>query len=112
MSAPDQTPRLVLSVEAAAELLSVSRTRIFALIKTGEMQSVRIGRLRRIPAAALAEYVRALARSQTQHLMPRKKRADGTRAPNGASSIYFGNYEQCWVGRVTVGVRDNGKPDR
>jgi excisionase family DNA binding protein len=66
MSAPDQTPRLVLSVEAAAELLSVSRTRIFALIKTGEMQSVRIGRLRRIPAAALAEYVRALARSQTR----------------------------------------------
>jgi integrase len=44
--------------------------------------------------------------------MPRKQRSEGTRAPNGASSIYFGEYEQCWVGRVTVGVRDDGRPDR
>jgi hypothetical protein len=44
--------------------------------------------------------------------MPRKRRPAGSRAPNGASSIYFGKYEQCWVGRFTVGVRDNGKPDR
>ena len=42
--------------------------------------------------------------------MPRKRK-QGTRAPNGASSIYQGN-DGKWHGRVTVGVLDNGKPDR
>ena len=40
--------------------------------------------------------------------MADKKR---TRQPNGASSIYFGK-DGKWHGRVTVGVRDDGKPDR
>ncbi|UUV34287.1 site-specific integrase [Amycolatopsis roodepoortensis] len=43
--------------------------------------------------------------------MPRKKRLEGTRAPNGASSIYLGK-DGKWHGRVTMGVLDNGKPDR
>jgi len=34
-----------------------------------------------------------------------------TRRPNGASSIYLGK-DGKWHGRVTVGVRDDGKPDR
>ncbi|MFF3564029.1 tyrosine-type recombinase/integrase [Streptomyces sp. NPDC002574] len=34
-----------------------------------------------------------------------------TRQPNGASSIYLGKDDK-WHGRVTVGVRDDGKPDR
>ncbi|PZS22214.1 MAG: site-specific integrase, partial [Pseudonocardiales bacterium] len=42
--------------------------------------------------------------------MPRK-RAQGTRAPNGASSIYQSK-DGKWHGRVTVGVRDDGTPDR
>ena len=33
------------------------------------------------------------------------------RAPNGASSIYQGN-DGAWHGRVTMGVRDDGRPDR
>ncbi|RZQ64373.1 tyrosine-type recombinase/integrase [Amycolatopsis suaedae] len=43
--------------------------------------------------------------------MPRKPRPEGTRRPNGASSIYFGK-DGKWHGRVTVGVKDDGKPDR
>lgn len=43
--------------------------------------------------------------------MPSKKRPEGTRAPNGASSIYLGN-DGRWHGRVTVGVKEDGKPDR
>ncbi len=43
--------------------------------------------------------------------MARKKRAEGTRAPNGASSIYEGS-DGKWHGRVTVGVKDDGRPDR
>ncbi|MEU1558205.1 site-specific integrase [Streptomyces scabiei] len=34
-----------------------------------------------------------------------------TRQPNGRSSIYLGN-DGKWHGRVTVGTRDDGKPDR
>jgi integrase len=44
--------------------------------------------------------------------MARKKRAEGTRAPNGASTIYYSEYDGKWHGRVTMGVRDNGTPDR
>lgn len=44
--------------------------------------------------------------------MARRRRAEGSRAPNGASSIYYSEYDQKWHGRVTVGVRDDGKPDR
>lgn len=44
--------------------------------------------------------------------MPRKPRKEGTRAPNGASSIYYSEADGYWHGRVTMGVLDNGKPDR
>ncbi|MFD3569698.1 tyrosine-type recombinase/integrase [Streptomyces sp. NPDC058667] len=40
--------------------------------------------------------------------MEEKKR---TRQPNGRSSIYLGK-DGKWHGRVTVGIRDDGKPDR
>src|SRR5262245_10844268 len=43
--------------------------------------------------------------------MPRRKRPQGTRAPNGAASVYLGN-DGRWHGRVTMGVSDNGTPDR
>lgn len=43
--------------------------------------------------------------------MPRK-REQGSRAPNRASSIYYSEYDECWHGRVTIGVRDDGRPDR
>ncbi len=44
--------------------------------------------------------------------MARTKRPEGTRAPNGASSVYFSEADGHWHGRVTVGKKDNGKPDR
>ncbi len=40
-----------------------------------------------------------------------RKRTAGTRAPNGASTIYAGK-DGKWHGRVTVGVKDDGSPDR
>lgn len=42
--------------------------------------------------------------------MARSRRIGG-RAPNGASSIYLGA-DGRWHGRVTVGVKDDGSPDR
>lgn len=44
--------------------------------------------------------------------MPRPKKRDAARAPNGASSVYYSEYDGQWHGRVIVGVRDNGRPDR
>ncbi|GDY33449.1 hypothetical protein [Gandjariella thermophila] len=43
--------------------------------------------------------------------MARSTRNNGTRNPNGASSIYQDKHGK-WHGRVTVGVRDDGRPDR
>lgn len=61
---PTSPARVLLSVEAAAELLSVSRTRIYALIKDGQIVSVRVGRLRRVPTSALTEFTARLLAEQ------------------------------------------------
>lgn len=56
--------RLLLTVEAAAERLSISRTRMYALIKSGEVASVQVGRLRRIPVSALDNFTARLLSTQ------------------------------------------------
>jgi excisionase family DNA binding protein len=58
-AAPPTTP-LVLTVEAAAERLGVGRTLMYALVKSGAVESVCIGRLRRIPADALDTFLSSL----------------------------------------------------
>jgi excisionase family DNA binding protein len=56
-------PTLVaLTVEEAARRLSVGRTTMYALLASGEIPSVTVGRLRRIPAEALNDYVAARTR--------------------------------------------------
>jgi excisionase family DNA binding protein len=60
---PDPAGTL-LSVEQAAARLSIGRTTLYALLKTGAITSVRIGRLRRIPAEALATYTARLIAEQ------------------------------------------------
>ena len=52
--------RLVLTVEEAAERLGIGRTMMYALITAGDVESVRIGRLRRVPADALDAFVSRL----------------------------------------------------
>lgn len=52
--------RLLLTVEEAAQRLGVGRTTMYALIGKGEIESVPIGRLRRIPAECLTEYIQSL----------------------------------------------------
>lgn len=58
------TLRVMLTVEAAAERLSISRTRMYALIKAGDVTSVRVGRLRRIPGVAIDEFIANLITAQ------------------------------------------------
>ena len=43
-------PRVMYRVEEAAELLSLSRDRVYQLIRSNQLRSVRIGRARRVPA--------------------------------------------------------------
>jgi excisionase family DNA binding protein len=47
----------LLTVEAAAGLLSVSRSFVYQLITKGELPSVRIGGCRRVDAAALRQWL-------------------------------------------------------
>ncbi|WP_239341672.1 helix-turn-helix domain-containing protein [Frankia sp. CiP3] len=48
---------LLLTTTEAADLLGVSRTTVYELLNAGQLESVRIGRSRRIPRAALVAYV-------------------------------------------------------
>ncbi len=52
--------RLVLTIEQAARRLSIGRTHMYSLVMSGEVESVTIGRLRRIPVECLTEYVNKL----------------------------------------------------
>lgn len=54
-------PRLLLTPEQAAEALSVGRTTVYELMNVGRLRSVRIGRSRRVPMAALDAYVQSLS---------------------------------------------------
>ncbi len=64
-----QVPRqeqLLLRIEEAAARLGIGRSLMYRLVLSGEVESVHVGRLRRIPAECLAEHVarlRAGARS-------------------------------------------------
>jgi excisionase family DNA binding protein len=51
---------LVLTIEEAAKRLRIGRTLMYALIKNGEIRTVTIGRLRRVPVQCVAEYVNSL----------------------------------------------------
>ena len=60
-------PPLLLTVETAAEMLAIGRTRMFALIRDGDIPSVLIGRSRRVPFAALEKYVAGLTVTDSTH---------------------------------------------
>ncbi|SOD71657.1 excisionase family DNA binding protein [Jatrophihabitans sp. GAS493] len=55
--------QLLLSIEQAAQRLGVGRSLMYALVAAGEVESVRIGRLRRVPNDALATYVSQLRKT-------------------------------------------------
>jgi excisionase family DNA binding protein len=59
-SVPTTPERVLLTVEEAAERLGVGRTTAFALVKSGQIESVLIGRLRRVPTSAVRDYAARL----------------------------------------------------
>jgi excisionase family DNA binding protein len=52
--------QMLLSPEEAAKALRISRSKLYELLRSGTIKSVRIDRLRRIPIQALHEFVESL----------------------------------------------------
>jgi excisionase family DNA binding protein len=55
---------VLLRPEQAAQALSIGRTAVFELIRSGRLRSVKLGGLRRISVGALADFVRQLEKEQ------------------------------------------------
>ncbi|MES9602158.1 helix-turn-helix domain-containing protein [Actinomadura sp. NPDC000929] len=53
-------PKLLLTVPEAAQALSISRSKLYELLASGAIRSVRIDGARRIPLNALNDFVNAL----------------------------------------------------
>jgi len=65
--------KLAYTVEEAAELLSLSRAKLYRLIDTCELGSVQIGRSRRITLAQLHQFLKQLeTRDESESLRLRK----------------------------------------
>ncbi len=73
--------KLLLSAEEAASRLGVGRTTIFELLAAGDLQSLKIGRRRLIPVAALAAFVQRMSTAEpADQLMPTDgRRSNATR---------------------------------
>jgi excisionase family DNA binding protein len=63
-TSPDPT-RLLLTVSEAARRLGIGRTLMYELLSTGQVASVRVGRLRRIRPADLETYANSLLTENT-----------------------------------------------
>ena len=48
---------LVLNVKDLAQILSISQNTAYALVRSGQIRSIRTGRIYRIPKDALIEYL-------------------------------------------------------
>jgi excisionase family DNA binding protein len=53
-------PALLVRPEDAAAALGIGRTKVYELMRSHALHSVKIGGLRRVPATALAEFVSQL----------------------------------------------------
>lgn len=48
---------LVLTAEETARVLGISRHLLYALLRSGQIRSLRVGRIFRVPRCALEEYL-------------------------------------------------------
>jgi excisionase family DNA binding protein len=55
--ASTSVPKVLLTVEEAAEALGLGRTYVWHLVMLSELRSFKVGRKRRIPVSALHEFV-------------------------------------------------------
>jgi len=81
--------KLLLTPQEAGVILSIGRTKIYELMEAGLLESVTIGRCRRIPAEALGPFAEALRQGQGQaeHLLGRMNVGRSWALPDGARVI-------------------------
>ena len=60
----EASPRVMLTLTEAAERLSIGRSTVYELLASGALESVYLGRLRRIPLDCLLEFVARCRREQ------------------------------------------------
>ncbi|HEY8479837.1 MAG TPA: helix-turn-helix domain-containing protein [Spirillospora sp.] len=60
----DDLEPLLLKPERVAMLLSIGRTKVYELMRSGALPSVRFGGSRRVPATALRDFVARLEQEQ------------------------------------------------
>ncbi|HLL68858.1 MAG TPA: helix-turn-helix domain-containing protein [Micromonosporaceae bacterium] len=53
-------PKLAYRPETAAKMLDIGRTTLYSLMSSGELETIKIGRARLIPAAALDRFIERL----------------------------------------------------
>jgi len=63
-SAPQD--RLLLRIEEAADRLGIGRSLMYRLVLSGEVESIRVGRLRRIPVDCLDQAIAKLRAEQSR----------------------------------------------
>ena len=66
---PDPVPtpiRLLLTIPEAAASLGVSRSFVYELVQVGTISSIKIGRSRRVPVAALEHFIAQLLQRQSE----------------------------------------------
>jgi excisionase family DNA binding protein len=68
---------LLLTAEQAASAVSICRTKVYELLRTGQLESVQIGSSRRIPVDALDEFVLRLRNTSNVYV---QVRGDGDRS--------------------------------
>jgi excisionase family DNA binding protein len=56
----------LLTIQEAAAVLRLGRSKVYELVSTGRLASVSIGRARRIPAEAIAEFLAGLTSTAAQ----------------------------------------------
>lgn len=67
---PAPPARVLLTVEEAAERLGIGKTKTYSFVKSGELESVCIGRLRRVHVDAVAAFAARLVAAQNTNRNP------------------------------------------
>jgi len=60
---PGELLTRLVTPEEAAQRLCISRAQVYVLLRTGSLESVRIGRSRRIPVVSLANFIQMLRKN-------------------------------------------------
>jgi len=58
--------KLLLTVEEAADVVGLSRSKVYELLAAGRVASVQIGRARRVPKKSLEDFVDGLIRDRPE----------------------------------------------